>query len=179
MRTALQTLYLVHISEQVLVADTHQMGEIHFQPIKTTHLNNIDMKKIFFFLLLIFSGCSYHKDKLVIKNNSKEDISYEIFIKTKNEIGEDCIYKIVSAPGGFNFLHESSPIVRNYLSDEMDEFSCDSILYFYIYNKVDKENFYKNMDSIIYSKNAKFYKYSKKELDSMNWIISYPSSYAH
>ncbi|MBF4516099.1 hypothetical protein IRZ71_07085 [Flavobacterium sp. ANB] len=136
------------------------------------------MKKIFF-LLLIFTGCSYHKDKLVIKNNSKEDISYEIFIKAKSEIEDDCAYTVVCAPGEFNFSNESSPIVRNYLSDEMDEFSCDSILYLYIYNKIDKENFYKNMDIIIYSKNAKFYKYSKKELDSMNWTISYPSSQIH
>lgn len=137
------------------------------------------MKRLFFLILLVFLGCSYHKDKLIIKNDSKKDISYEIFIKAKNEEGDDCVYKIVSASGEFNFFNESSPIVRNYLSDEMDEFSCDSILYLYIYDKVDEENFYKNMDSIIYSKNAKFYKYSKKELDSMNWIISYPSSYTH
>lgn len=131
------------------------------------------MKK-FFFLLLIFSGCSYHKDKLVIKNNSTKDISYEIFIKTKNEVEDNYAYKIVCAPGEFNFSNESSPIVRNYLSDEMNEFSCDSILYLYIYDKINEEHFYKNMDSIIYSKNTKFYKYSKKELDSMNWIINYP-----
>ena len=86
------------------------------------------MIRLFFLLLLIFSACSYHKDKLVIKNNSKEDISYAIFIKTKNEVGDDYVYKIVSAPGGFNFFNETSPIVRNDLSDEMDEFSCDSIL---------------------------------------------------
>ncbi|MEO6176745.1 MAG: hypothetical protein ABIP27_16460 [Flavobacterium circumlabens] len=134
------------------------------------------MKRLFFLLLLIFSGCSYHKDKLVIKNNSKEDISYAIFIKIKND-SANFVYKIVSAPQEFNVYNESSPIIRNYLSDEMDEFSCDSILY--IYDKVDKENFYKNMDSIIYSKNAKFYKYYKKELDSMNWIISYFSSHTH
>jgi hypothetical protein len=136
------------------------------------------MKRLFFLILFVFLGCSYHKDKLIIKNDSKEDICYEIFIKTKNDNG-NFVYKIVSAPQEFNVLNESSPIVRNYLSDEMDEFSCDSILYLYIYDKVDKENFYKNMDSIIYSKNAKFYKYSKKELDSMNWIISYPSSHTH
>lgn len=137
------------------------------------------MKKAVFLLLLIFLGCSYHKDKLVIKNNSTEDISYAIFIKTKNDVGDDCVYKVVCAPEEFNFFNESSPIVRNYISDEMDEFSCDSILYLYIYNKIDKENFYKNMDSIIYSKNAKFYKYSKKELDSMNWVVSYPRSHTH
>jgi hypothetical protein len=32
----------------------------------------------------MFIACSYHKDKLVIINNSKKNISYEIFIKTKN-----------------------------------------------------------------------------------------------
>jgi hypothetical protein len=129
------------------------------------------MKRFFFLLLWIFSGCSYHKDKLVIKNNSKEDISYAIFIKTKND-SVNFVYKIVSASQEFSVLNESSPIVRNYLSDEIDEFSCDSILYLYIYDKVDKENFYKNMDSIIYGKNAKFYKYSKKELDSMDWYVT-------
>ena len=136
------------------------------------------MKRLFFLLLLMLLGCSYHKDKLIIKNDSTKDICYEIFIKTKNDNG-NFVYKTVSAPQEFNVLNESSPIVRNYLSDEMDEFSCDSILYLYIYDKVDKENFYKNMDRIIYSKNAKFYKYSKKQLDSMNWIISYPSSHTH
>ena len=133
------------------------------------------MKRLFFLILMMSLGCSYHKDKLVIKNNSTKDISYEIFIKTKKDDG-NFVYKTVSAPQEFNFDNESSPIVRNYLSDEMDEFSSDSILYIFIYDKVDKENFYKNMDSIIYSKNAKFYKYSKKELDRMNWIISYPDS---
>jgi hypothetical protein len=133
------------------------------------------MKKTVFLIFLMFLGCSYHKDKLVIKNNSAEDISYEIFIKTKNDLSKDCVYKVVCAPGEFNFFNESSPHVRNYLSDEIDEFSCDSILYLYIYDKIDKDNFYKNMDSIIYSKNAKFYKFSKKDLDSMNWIVSYPN----
>ncbi len=61
----------------------------------------------------------------------------------------------------------------------MEEFSCDSVLYLFIYDKVDNENFYKNMDSIIYSKSTKFYKYSKKELDSTNWIINYPPLNTH
>ncbi len=130
------------------------------------------MKKIVLLFFFVFLGCSYHKDKLIIRNNSTADICYEIFIKINNN--GNFVYKTVSAPQEFNSFHESSPIVRNYLSDEMDDFSCDSILYIYIYNTIDKENFYKNMDSIIYRKNAKFYKYSKKELDRMNWVVSYP-----
>lgn len=117
-------------------------------------------------------GCTYHKDKLIIKNNSSKNIDYEIFIKVKsNESGFK--YKIISASGDFDYNNNSSPIVRNYISDEIDKNSCDSILYIYIYDKIDHDFFYKHMDSIIYSKNVNFYKYSKQKLDSLNWVIDY------
>jgi hypothetical protein len=45
-------------------------------------------------------------------------------------------------------------------------------LYLYVFPKIDKELFYEKMDSIIYDENVKFYKYFKKELDKMNWVIT-------
>jgi hypothetical protein len=80
------------------------------------------MKKTIFFLPFMFIACSYHKDKLVIINNSKKNISYEIFIKTKNTVKDDCVYKVACAPEEFKFFNESSPLVRNFISDEIDEF---------------------------------------------------------
>jgi hypothetical protein len=47
-------------------------------------------------------------------------------------------------------------------------------LYIVFYNKIDQQYVYKNINRIIFDKKYITYKYSKKELDNMNWIVSYP-----
>jgi hypothetical protein len=129
------------------------------------------MKKIFVLsLFLVFIACDYSKDKLRIINNSKEDVHYETLIKNK----ENYVFYQISAGGEININDTSSPLVRTPIIDLINENSVDSILYIVFYNKIDQQYVYKNINRIIFDKKYITYKYSKKELDNMNWIVSYP-----
>lgn len=129
------------------------------------------MKKLKYFLLtftFIMISCHYKKDKLKIKNNSQNIICYETLIKDKN------IYYQVSGGGRISNNSFDSPSVRSPISNEIEENSSDKVLYIVYYKIEDLEFVNHNLNTILSNKKFKVEKYSLKELDSMNWVVSYP-----
>jgi len=120
------------------------------------------------FVILIFS-CEYGKGKLAIQNYSNNDICYQTLILRK---GSKVFYQ-VSAGGEIKVNGLDHPIVRRPLSNEIDEYSSDKILYIVFYRCSEQEFVYQNIGSIVYNKDYVTKKYFMKDLDSLNWLIKY------
>jgi hypothetical protein len=123
-----------------------------------------------FFLSFILTSCHYFKDKLIIVNSTKEDIQYcTLLIDKKSNEFFEC-----SAGGHFNFCsNESSPLVREYIGDLMDQSSKDHILYIVFFKESDKDYIYSNIKTIATNKNFTTYKITKKQLDTIDWRVKY------
>jgi len=127
---------------------------------------------VVFFLV----SCGYTKDKLVINNATDENIYYHLFAKVVNKN----IYYQVSPGGKLQKFTSDSPIINTLthsIFEEIKDKTNDGNLYVlfhsediqdYVYNNMEN-----NMDNLIHNKNIKSHKYSVKELDSLNWIITY------
>lgn len=129
------------------------------------------MKKIKYFLLIntfFIISCHYTDDKLIIKNNSQNEICYETLIKSKKK------YDQISGGGKIKINGSESPSVRSSISKEINENSSNKILYIVYYNFEDLQFVNNNLNTIVNNKKFKVDKYSLKELDSMNWVVSYP-----
>lgn len=123
-------------------------------------------------LILLLSSCHYHKDKLIIRNKTANKIYYETLVRDKNYFD----YYQSSAGGVIPIYGTESPIVRgnaNSINDELVQNSYDSYLYIVYYAQKDQEYVNKNIGNIVFDKRFKVDKYSLKELDSLNWTITY------
>jgi len=120
-------------------------------------------------LVILISGCEYGKEKLAIQNNSNNDICYQTLILRK---GSKAFYQ-VSAGGEIKANGLDHPVVRRPISNEIDEYSSNKILYIIFYRCTDQEYVYQNIGSVVYNKKYATKKYFIKDLDSLNWLIKY------
>lgn len=126
------------------------------------------MKKLILFFGLIFFGCHYHTDKLKIINNSIKEIYYRPMLKDP----KDGIYY---GFGGGNIKpgEQHSPKLIGQIWYKMEQKESDKFLYVIFFDKKYMEYVFQNEQKIIYDKRFKVQKYSLKELDSLNWTITY------
>lgn len=129
-----------------------------------------------FSVIFILVSCGYSKDKLVIKNTTNEDICYDLLAKDVSK----SVYYQVSTGGKIKKFTSESPIIHTTIrsiSDEIKDETNDGNLYILFHNEDIQDyvysNMHNNMDNLIHNKNIKSHKYSVKELDSLNWIITY------
>lgn len=126
--------------------------------------------KCFLFLFLILTGCHYHRSNLVVRNETNKKIGYSTLAKDEN--GK--FYEI-SAGGEINSYGSDSPLIRGRsdgLKTDIKSFS-DKLIYIAFFKPEERQNVFKNVDSIIKTDKLKVIKFSKKELDSLDWIITY------
>lgn len=129
-------------------------------------------KQVYLLFILLLGSCSYHKDKLIIKNKTGNEIYFETLIKHKNYLD----YYQSTAGGVIPAYGSDSPIGRgnsNSINDELAQNSYDSYLYIVYYAQKDQEYVYKNIGKIVFDRRFKVQKYSLKQLDSLNWTITY------
>lgn len=123
-------------------------------------------------LLLIFTRCEYNKDKLKIKNET----SNKLFCETITIDKEDYNYHQNSGGAIISAHSVGSPIVRggeNSIKSDILQNSVDGYLYIIYYFQKDQEYINKNIRTIIFDKRFKVGKYNLKELDSLDWTITY------
>lgn len=130
-------------------------------------------QKIIKYLLTLFAflmvGCCYQNDKLLIINKSKREIYYTTLLKSK----VDSTYFSNSGGGNIEINGTSNPIVRQSISSTIDELSAEKMLYVVYFDLKEQEFVYKNINSILTNPKVKVNKYSKKELENLNWILEF------
>ncbi|KLT70500.1 hypothetical protein AB674_07475 [Flavobacterium sp. ABG] len=119
---------------------------------------------------MLIIGCHYHRANMVIKNETNRQICYSTLAKNA-----DNKYYEIAAGGKINSHNQDSPIVRG-CSDsfkiDINSYS-DKLIYIAFYNTEEQQYVFKNIDSMLNTGKLKLMKYSKKELDNMNWVITY------
>lgn len=125
------------------------------------------------YTLILFAflnvSCHYSKDKLIIYNISKREIYYTTILKSK----DDNSYFSNSGGGNIEINGFSNPIVRQTISSTIDELSAEKILYIVYFDSKDQEFVYKNINTILTNSKVKVKKYSKIELQNLNWKIKF------
>jgi len=127
------------------------------------------MKYSIFIIVFCLAACHYHQDKLLIQNGSKKEICSELLIKSK--VGGK--YQAVAANLETQAYDSGHPIRRSSISSELQNNSADSILYIVFHRYSDREFVFKNPDSLFFNSRFKFKKFSKSQLDSLNWAVKY------
>ena len=127
------------------------------------------MRKLVLFSVLILFGCHYHTDKLKIINNSEKEIYYFPMLKDP----EDNVYYGVSMGGNIKSNEEHSPKLIGQIWHKMEQKESDKILYVVFFDKKYMEYVFENEEKIVYDKRFKVQKYPLKQLDSLNWTITY------
>ncbi|MBF4465161.1 hypothetical protein [Flavobacterium sp. LC2016-12] len=127
--------------------------------------------KLFLFLLFcMIAGCHYHKVNMTIRNETDKKIGYSTFALTD----ENKLYDISSGgdidPNGYD-----SPFVRGSSDGIKTDINSypDKSIYFVFFNCEDREFVNKNIDSMFKMGKLKLMKFSKTELDSLDWKIVY------
>lgn len=121
-------------------------------------------------LLILTVGCHYHKADMIIQNETNKTICYSTLAKDN-----DSTFYEISAGGKINSHNYDSPIVRG----ASDSFKIDinsyydKLIYIAFYNPEEQQNVFKNIDSMLNTGKLKVMKFSKKELDSLDWKITY------
>lgn len=126
------------------------------------------MKNFLLLILFILSSCHYKSDKLKIINNSDKKICYDILIK--NKLDKD--YHFISAVGIVDPKKHHSPIVRSDILYELETESIDSTLYIIYFEEKDWDLVFQK-NNIILSEKFRIDKYTIKDLNNSNWVISY------
>ena len=125
-----------------------------------------------FSLLLSFTivGCHYHKVNMIIRNETDKKIGYSTFAQTN----ENKLYEISSGgeitPHGYDSLFARGS--SNGLKTDIDSYP-DKSIYIAFFNLEERQYVFKNIDSMLKTGKLKLSKFSKKELDSMDWEITY------
>jgi hypothetical protein len=127
------------------------------------------MKYLIFIIAVYASGCDYHQDKLLIQNNTLEEVCSELLIQNKVS-GK---FQEVAANLEIKAAGSAHPTVRNSISFELNNNSADSTLYLVFHKYRDRDYIFKNINSIIFDKRFTTSKYSCSKLDSLNWTIKY------
>lgn len=127
------------------------------------------MKKIIVLFSLFFFGCHYHTDKLKVINNSEKEIYYFPMLKDP----KDSVYYGVSVGGNIKPRSQHSPKLRGAIWYKMKQKESDKILYVVFFDKKHMEYVFENEEKIVYDKRFKVQKYSLKQLDSLDWTITY------
>lgn len=148
---------------------------------KTQEINDIstNMKKTFGLLWIIFSqllcGCHYQHHELKIENNSNEVIYYETYFH--KDLDKYDVYnkyqKVYYLEDDLVLNPRDSvrPANRSAWSYDMQTISKDSTLTVAFFNRDTVRKM--GWDKMILLKNYKKVTYSVKQLDSLNWTITY------
>jgi len=131
--------------------------------------------KIFFkwFVSLLFIttvGCHYHRSNLIIRNKTNKKIFYSTL--AKEVTGE---FYNISSGGQVESDRSDSPFIRGRsdgFKTDIDSYS-DKLIYIAFFESEEKQYVYKNVDSMMKTGKLKVMKFSKKELDSLDWEITY------
>lgn len=132
----------------------------------------MNIKIIFNFLFysilcVIFSGCHYHHDKLAVHNYSDREICYETLAKVKKGI-----YYQVSAGGKVGVNYSDSPLTRGTVEEAFDQ-ENDGFLYIVFYEEKYQDFVFANINKIVDDSRFNVKKYSKSELDRINWNVEF------
>ena len=127
------------------------------------------MKKLILFFVLILFGCHYHTDKLKVTNNSIKEIYYYPMLRNP----QDGVYYGVSVGGSIKSGGQHSPKLVGQIWQKMNRKESDKLLYVVFFNKRYMEYVFENEGKIIYDKRFTVERYSLKQLDSLNWTITY------
>jgi len=127
--------------------------------------------KLFLFILSFMTvGCHYQKVDMIILNETDKKIGYSTFTLTD----ENKLYDITSG-GEIDPHNYNSPFVRGSsdgLKTDINSYP-DKSIYFVFFNSEEREFVNKNIDSMFRMGKLKLIKLSKKELDSLDWKITY------
>lgn len=127
--------------------------------------------KYFVFSCLILTvGCHYHKSNMIIRNETDKKICYATLAKNI----DNKFYEI-SAGGEIESYASDFPIIRGRsdgLKTDINSYS-DKLIYFAFFKPEERQYVFKNVDSMLDTGKLKVIKFSKKELDSLDWIVSY------
>lgn len=107
---------------------------------------------------------------MIISNETDKKIGYSTFAETI----ENKFYEI-SSGGEIDPHHDDSPFVRGHsdgLKTDINSYP-DKSIYIAFFNPEEREFVFKNIDSMLKTGKLRLIKYSKKELDSMDWKIKY------
>lgn len=107
---------------------------------------------------------------MIIRNETNKKICYSTLTKDKD--GE--FYEI-SAGGHIDSYNSTSPIVRGRSDSFKFEINsyADKLIYVAFFRPEEQQDVLKNIDSVLKIGKIKVLKFSKKELDSLNWTITY------
>lgn len=128
------------------------------------------MKKLIILISAIFLSCHYQKDKLRVINNSTKEIHYlpMVYDLDRN------YYLALSVGSNVKQGEHNSPYLRHSISDYIKQKEFDGFLYLVFFkNKNDEYTSLSDGVKNIYGKRFKVQKYTSKQLDSLNWTISY------
>lgn len=121
-------------------------------------------------MIILIVGCHYHKSGMIIRNETNKKICYSTLAKDID--GE--FYEI-SAGGEINSDDSTSPIIRGKsdgLKSDINTYA-DKLIYVAFFKPEERQGVLKNIDSVLKMGELKVLKFSKKELDSLNWTITY------
>lgn len=107
---------------------------------------------------------------MTIQNETDEKICYSTLAKNF-----DNTYYEISAGGEIDSHNSDSPIIRggaDGLKTNIDTYS-DKSIYVAFYNPKEQQYVFKNVDSMINTGKLKVMKFTKQELDKINWKIIY------
>ena len=123
----------------------------------------------FTIILTLFLSCEYRKDKLTIKNISNQEICYIPLIP-----GEGYKTFTEAAPSATVGISKSiHPLVRSSIQYQMTNISFDKKIYIVFFDCSLTNFVVKNLRSVITDERFVTKAYTKRALDSMNWIINY------
>jgi hypothetical protein len=127
--------------------------------------------KYFLYLLLFLAfGCHYHKANMTIQNETNKTICYATLAKDS-----DGTFYEISAGGEIDSYNSESPIIRGCsdgLKTDINSYS-DKRIYVAFFNPEEQQYVFKNVDSMLSTGKLKVMKFTKKELDSLDWKITY------
>lgn len=127
------------------------------------------MKKLIILISIVFLSCHYQKDKLKVFNKSSIDIHYlpMVYDLDRN------YYLALSVGSNIRQGEHNSPYLRGTISECLKQKEFDGFLYIVYFEEKYFKYASENEKKIIYDKRFKVQKYPLKQLDSLNWTITY------
>lgn len=120
--------------------------------------------------LMLLVGCHYNSANIIIQNETNKKIWYSTLAKDIDNTFYD-----ISGGGQIDSHGSDSPPVRGSskgFRTDVNTYS-DKSIYIAFYPEEIFESVNKNIDSTIKAGKIKVIKFSKKELDSLDWKITY------
>jgi hypothetical protein len=132
-------------------------------------LNTLNRVLGILLICTIFFSCDIAGKKLVMINNSNQDIFYLLKIDT-TLVNYDYRYSKISSRDSIMplFVRSSN---ENAWAYKINNYSIDSTLYIYILKQSDVTSYI--IDNKLYERKG----FSVQDLDSLNWIVRYPEDF--